>query len=281
MKVYTIYLSTNTANNKKYVGFDSSWPRRQQSHKNEALNPKSHTYNTPFHQSIRKHGWESFQWEAIYQGWDKLHTLRIMEEHFITEHQTHVKNGGYNLTVGGEGQKQRPMSKLTKQKKSRALKGKPTKQSRLISTPHGIFPGVGTAVCKLGLHRRTIVSRIESNSFNDWFYLDQLSSSSCAPQIVEKGRSQSIATPYGTFKSIAECHRKTGISKSTIQTRLYSPLQTEWQWENESVRESSVPIVTPYGKFDSVTEASRFLNISKSTIFARLKSKNNTQWYRD
>jgi len=99
--IYTIYKATNIVNNKIYIGFDSDWPSRKRSHKNSSFNEKSANYKNYFHNSIRKHGFENFVWEIIYQSKNQYHTLNIMEPYFIKEYDSY--NSGYNLTLGGEG----------------------------------------------------------------------------------------------------------------------------------------------------------------------------------
>lgn len=96
MKVFTIYKATCTVNNKVYIGFDSSWPKRIANHK-----CASQKENTKFYRAIRKHGFDSFIWEPIYQSLDKDHTLKEMEPYFIREYNS--KEQGYNSTLGGDG----------------------------------------------------------------------------------------------------------------------------------------------------------------------------------
>ena len=93
----TIYKATNKITGKSYIGFDSNWPSRKERHQANA------TYNREgkFYDSIRKHGWEFFEWSILYQSLDNYHTLNVMEPHFIKEYDTF--NKGYNMTEGGEG----------------------------------------------------------------------------------------------------------------------------------------------------------------------------------
>lgn len=104
MRKYVIYRATNTINNKVYIGFDSRWPRRKSQHKHTATYG-TETSNT-FYNAIRKYGWENFIWEVIYESKDGDYTLKVMENHFIVEHNSyvHLENSkGYNMTLGGEG----------------------------------------------------------------------------------------------------------------------------------------------------------------------------------
>ena len=94
--IYSIYKVTNTINGKVYIGFDSNWPKRKSVHKSLSKNPTQ-----KFHKALKKHGWDNFTWEIIYQSKNKEHCLNVMEPHFITENNS-FKNG-YNMTLGGEG----------------------------------------------------------------------------------------------------------------------------------------------------------------------------------
>lgn len=189
MQIYTIYLATNTVNGKCYVGFDSKWPRRKAAHKHEALNAKSATHRTKFHNAIRKHGFESFEWNPIYQSADGDHTLKEMERHFIVEHDTF--DNGYNLTLGGEGplgctrseetrnkmslaRGGKHLSTETRNKMSLAKKGILNKRSRQISTPYGIFDSIEIAATALNFYPGTVKYRLERVSFPDWFYIQKV-----------------------------------------------------------------------------------------------------------
>lgn len=96
MNIYTIYRATNIITGHCYIGFDSHWPNRKNFHK--CYHAK---HNNKFYRAIRKHGWDSFVFESIYQSLDGIHTLKVMENYFITEHNSFKK--GYNSTTGGEG----------------------------------------------------------------------------------------------------------------------------------------------------------------------------------
>lgn len=100
--MYTIYKITNIIDGKAYIGFDSNWPSRKSVHICEAITRKNKKY--PLYHAMRKYGIENFKWEIIYQSEDKHHTLNVMENKYIIEHNTYIRNGhGYNMTLGGEG----------------------------------------------------------------------------------------------------------------------------------------------------------------------------------
>lgn len=100
--MYTIYKVTNKTNGKAYIGFDSKWPSRKSVHICEAITRKNKKY--PLYRAIRKYGVENFVWEVLYQSENREHTLNIIENKMILEHNTHFRDGhGYNMTYGGEG----------------------------------------------------------------------------------------------------------------------------------------------------------------------------------
>jgi group I intron endonuclease len=69
---------------------------RKHRHKHEYT--KSHS---KFYNSVKKHGWDNFEWSVIYQSVDGKHCLTEMEPYFIREFNSFID--GYNLTIGGEG----------------------------------------------------------------------------------------------------------------------------------------------------------------------------------
>ena len=100
--MFTIYKVTNKVNGKAYIGFDSKWPSRKYVHVCEAITRQNKKY--PLYRAIRKYGVNNFEWEVLYQSDDKEHTLNVVENKMILEHNTHFKDGhGYNMTYGGEG----------------------------------------------------------------------------------------------------------------------------------------------------------------------------------
>jgi group I intron endonuclease len=124
MIIHTIYKIVNNINGKIYIGYDSNWPNRKQSHIYHTKNRNQYIY-----QALRKYGIENFTWEPIYQSKNGKHCLQVMESYFIKEYDSF--NTGYNLTLGGEGTLGRPTQQSTKNKISQALKNKPKSKKHL------------------------------------------------------------------------------------------------------------------------------------------------------
>lgn len=103
--IASIYKITNTKNKKVYIGFDICYPKRLKQHYNDSKRGK----NSPLCNDIREYGWENFNKELIYQSWDAKHCLKIMENYFIIESNSHIN--GYNRTLGGNGTIKSPRPK--------------------------------------------------------------------------------------------------------------------------------------------------------------------------
>ena len=112
-----IYLVTNIVNGKKYIGQTvKSLSRRKQGHITAA---KFHKYNSYFHRALIKYGEETFDWKVLHDGIENIDDLNKLEIFYIGYYDTYGK-GGYNLTLGGNGQVGRKVSAETKHKLSLA-----------------------------------------------------------------------------------------------------------------------------------------------------------------
>ena len=74
-------------------------------HRSSANNINDHQYDTPFHRALRKYGEENFSFEILEEideelGRDYLNEREIF---YIQKYKTYIRDGGYNLTLGGDG----------------------------------------------------------------------------------------------------------------------------------------------------------------------------------
>jgi GIY-YIG catalytic domain len=278
MTIYTIYLATNVVNGKQYVGFDSAWPRRQGDHLTKAFNENIQNKGY-FHKAIKKYGKSKFDWVALYQSRDRDHTLNEMEQYFITEYRTYSgfeDCNGYNLTLGGDG----VLGRLT----TIENRGKPTKRSRAIITPQGIYESVTQASVATGVKREAIYKKLKSQYIHDWCYVD-------SPKLLKDksmrttSRARAIYTPVGTFASVDIAIKLTKLSESLIRFRLKSAHQLDWYYADDPkvatdhIVKGSRAIITPLGRFASVAIASKKTGLHKSTILSRLTRSTFPDWY--
>lgn len=97
--MYCIYLATNTANGKVYVGKTNNFQKR----KGEHLHSKS---DHLFARALRKYGESAFEWRILEDGIETLDEANNRERHWISKYNSYFRNigsNGYNMTLGGDG----------------------------------------------------------------------------------------------------------------------------------------------------------------------------------
>jgi group I intron endonuclease len=114
-----IYKVTNKITGSAYVGYTSvGFETRKTQHLSDARTPERK--KTIFHRAINKYGEDAFHWEILLEDATLDDEIRL-----IAEHMTHKTHGGYNITLGGEGNFGLVHSDEAKQKMSAAHKGVP------------------------------------------------------------------------------------------------------------------------------------------------------------
>jgi group I intron endonuclease len=96
-----IYKWTNLINNKVYIGQSINILARKAEHIKLA---KNENYTTNIAKAIRKYGIENFNFEIIEECSYK--ELNIKEEYYINYYDSLNKEKGYNMTSGGNGNKE-------------------------------------------------------------------------------------------------------------------------------------------------------------------------------
>ena len=94
-----IYKFTNKINNKPYIGQSINIDARKRQHIASSYYPLSNTYNTVFHQAIRKYGIDNFHFEVLTIC--NIEELDSLEKYYIFKYNSMVPSG-YNMTSGGE-----------------------------------------------------------------------------------------------------------------------------------------------------------------------------------
>ncbi len=114
-----VYKATNKINGKIYIGQTvKSLDIRISGHITDALSKRDDIY---FHKAIRKYGKKNFKWEIIAQC-NSREELDRAEIVIIKKYNTF--ENGYNLNCGGEGNAGFEHTEETKQRMSKAKKGK-------------------------------------------------------------------------------------------------------------------------------------------------------------
>jgi group I intron endonuclease len=94
-----VYRRTNTKNGKVYIGKTTRTADERWASLLYEINRGSHA---PIHNAIRKYGSEAFKTDILYEA-RTYEELSKMETFFIVLHQSHLRENGYNLTLGGDG----------------------------------------------------------------------------------------------------------------------------------------------------------------------------------
>lgn len=91
-----VYKATNTKTGNSYYGITKNFPKRKSSHKQNAReeNKSKKGCKTPFYDSIRSYGWETFKWEILFEGTEE--ECSVLEIELIAN-----DNSCYNLHEGG------------------------------------------------------------------------------------------------------------------------------------------------------------------------------------
>jgi group I intron endonuclease len=118
---YSLYIIV-FPNNKKYVGITTNLKARKNQHKNRS-NKKEYQH-LKLYRAINKYGFKNLKWE-IHSDYPSQDELIKAEVDIIAKLKTNIIKFGYNTTDGGEGHLGFSPSAETREKISKANKGKP------------------------------------------------------------------------------------------------------------------------------------------------------------
>ena len=89
-----IYKATNNFTNQSYIGYTIDFERRRFEHEQRARLGIGRNFEA----ILSEVGHENFTWTILLEDATMDDEIRL-----ITEHKTHVSQGGYNVTSGGNG----------------------------------------------------------------------------------------------------------------------------------------------------------------------------------
>lgn len=100
-KICGIYIIKNKINNKVYIGQSVNIKARWYAHCNSGKNLDRQDSYTQIHQAMYKYGVENFYYEILEEC--SIEQLDEREIYYIQKYDSY--NNGYNMTLGGEGNK--------------------------------------------------------------------------------------------------------------------------------------------------------------------------------
>lgn len=92
-KKYCVYIHTNKANNKRYIGMTSLQPKERWQ------GGSGYSTQERFWKDIQEYGWDGFLHEVIYDGLSK-EEAQIKESELIILYKTYLAESGYNKYQG-------------------------------------------------------------------------------------------------------------------------------------------------------------------------------------
>lgn len=251
MRIYTIYKATNKFNNKHYIGFDSNFPNRISAHKSNYQKT-----DFKFYRAIRKYGWDSFEWEIVYQSKDRNHTLTEMEPHFIREYDSCCN--GYNSTIGGQGTFGYKRPEKDNKKISKRI-------SKRNTGRHWFNNGIENKFCETAPDESWKRGRLNQKPTTK------------GKKIYNNGIQQ-IATNNPPEGWVAGMLPKQPVSLETRE-RMSKSRKGKKPWNTgKPAPQLYKKIMTPHGEFESVSAAAIFYNKSVGAISTWLL-KNPDQFY--
>ena len=134
-KKYCVYVHTNKANGKRYVGITSMLPERRWA------NGRGYRSNRLFYRAIRKYGWDGFIHEILESGLTKQSAYE-KEVELIHSMQLANPEYGYNIDRGGNGsnriteETRKKLSDGTKRYYREHPEAKEANANRLRNMPH-------------------------------------------------------------------------------------------------------------------------------------------------
>lgn len=113
---YTVYMHT-VPNGRRYIGITCQQPERRW------RGGMHYDYNKRFFLVIVQYGWDNIKHEILYENLSKAEAKQ-KEIELIEEYKTNQEEYGYNMTSGGDGAPNCTKSIETREKLSKANKGK-------------------------------------------------------------------------------------------------------------------------------------------------------------
>lgn len=257
-RTYYVYVHTNIANGKKYVGVTKRKPKERWG------NGSNYKYNEKFYRAIMKYGWkDGFTHEVVASGLSAIEAAK-MEQELIKKYDSY-KNG-YNNSLGGENTSEFRMSEEQRRAQSERMKGKWVGEN---NSAYGVSPK----------------DRMSEEAYEQWA---KDASERMKRVGIERTRKVISLSENVIYNSAVEASEKTGIDLQTLRnlckgnciTRKFDDngynYRFRWYYDDETpmtmdeftIKIAKKPIICLDTKqlFISPIEASRVMGLGASQI---------------
>lgn len=244
-KNYKVYMHT-VPNGRKYIGITNQEPERRW------RGGMHYNYNKRFFLVIVQYGWDNIKHEILYENLTQEEAEQ-KEIELIAEHKTNQEEYGYNMTTGGKGAPNCTKSIETREKLSKANKGKHHTEEarRKIGEAHkGLHLGG-----KSPQARKILQYDLDGHFIKEWDSLKDIE--------------RALNVSYSAIWKV--CNNKRGQIKG--YTWRYKDERVTNKEYNENKSKTSIDF---NGKTQSLTQWSKELNIPDNVLWARLNSLNWT-----
>jgi group I intron endonuclease len=242
---YIVYMHT-VPNGRRYIGITHQEPERRW------RGGMHYNYNKRFFLVIVKYGWDNIKHEILYKNLSEEEAIQ-KEMELIAKYKTNQEEYGYNMTTGGKGAPNCTKSIETREKLSKANKGKKHTEEakRKIGEAHkGLHLGGKSPSAK-----KVLQYDLDGNFIKEW-------------------------------DSFMDIQRELGVSYQNIwrvcNNKRESFLEYIWKYKDEETRvkkehndKMSKTSITFNNKTQSLVRWSEELNIPDNVLWARL---NQLHW---
>lgn len=241
---YIVYMHT-VPNGRRYIGITHQKPERRW------RGGMHYNYNKRFFLVIVKYGWDNIKHEILYENLSEEEAVQ-KEIELIEKYKTNQEEYGYNMTTGGKGAPNCTKSIETREKLSKANKGRKASEEtkRKIGEAHkGLHLGG-----KSPQARKILQYDLDGNFIKEWDSLKDIE--------------RALNVSYSAIWKVCNGERKQ--VKDCI-----------WRYKEEKVRDkkyndNNSKNISFNGKSQSLSRWSDELNIPKDVLWARLNRLNWT-----
>lgn len=274
-KQWCVYMHTNKANGKVYIGVSKGDPKRRWGRNGSGYSKQQ---QSAFASAIEKYTWDGFEHAILAtnlsqkEAWDM--EIELIAFYKSNVSRWHNQANGYNMTDGGDGACGRRLSDEAKRRISEANKGKPSPMKNCFHTEE-----VKRKISKSKIGR--FCGEDNPNYNNHKLVGENNPNYGNGFPIVQFDKN---GVRIAEYRTSGDAEKETGVSQSNIRRccrgEIYSTGGFMWKFAKDCADGNIKPYINPKHKpvvqldlsnnviqtFDSMNEAAMITNIPNSNI---------------